>query len=102
MSCLEGGFARLSKGGLRELERARNDPANQLGSGAWARGASDEALQHQLDGAFPGNQAYEAAVRELARREAARSEQLQLRWIMRTFWATIILGVAAIVATLIT
>lgn len=84
------------------MEAARNDPANQIGSGAWARAASDEALEYQLDGGFPGNQAYEAAARELARRDAARSERLQLRWIMRTFWATIALGIAAIVATLLT
>lgn len=87
---------------MRELEEAINDPANQIGSGAWARAASDDALQYQLDGGFPGNQAYEAAARELARRESERAEKIQLRWIMRTFWATILLGLAAIVATLVT
>ncbi|HKC03470.1 MAG TPA: hypothetical protein VKC17_09225 [Sphingomicrobium sp.] len=46
--------------------------------------------------------AYETAARELARREAARSERVQLNWIKATFWATIILGIAAIVATLLT
>jgi hypothetical protein len=63
--------------------------------------SSDDALEFHLEGTDPGSQSYEMAARELARREAARSETLQLRWIKRTFWATIILGVAAIVATVI-
>lgn len=84
-----------------ELEAAMNDPANQSGSGAWARASSDEALQDTLDFLEPGDRGYEAAARELARREAARSEALQLKWIKRTFWVAIILGVAGIAATLI-
>ena len=87
---------------MRELEAALNDPANQSGSGAWARASPDDALQFQLDCGPPGDLAYDAAARELARREAVRSERLQLRWIKRTLWATIVLGIAAIAATLLT
>lgn len=85
---------------MLELEAAMNDPANQSGSGAWARASSDEALQDQLDFLEPGDRSYEAAARELARREAARSEALQLKWIKRTLWVATILGVAGIAATL--
>jgi hypothetical protein len=92
----------MSKRGMRDTEAAINDPANQSGSGAWARASSDDALQFQLDCGSPGDQAYEAAARELARREARRSERVQLKWIKATLWATIILGIAAIVATLLT
>jgi len=91
----------MSRRGMMEIEAALNDPINQSGTGAWASAQSDEGLQDQLDWLEPGDRAYEAAARELARRNAAQSEQLQLRWIMRTFWATIVLGVAAIAATLI-
>ena len=91
----------MSKKGMMELDAALNDPANQSGTGAWARASSDEALQDQLDWIDPGDRSYEAAARELARRDAARSEHIQLKWIMRTFWATIILGLAAIAATLV-
>lgn len=92
----------MSRKGILEMDAARNDPANQVGSSAWAKASSDEALGYHLEWADPGSQSYEMAARELARREAAKSETLQLRWIKKTFWATVILGVAAIVATLIT
>ena len=91
----------MSRRGMMELEAAMNDPANQIGTGAWARASSDEGLEFHLEGTDPSDPSYGMAVRELARRDAARSENLQLRWIKRTFWATIILGVAAIAATLI-
>jgi hypothetical protein len=78
-----------------------NDQANQSGSGAWARASSNEALQDQLDSLEPGDRTYEAAARELTKREAARSEALQLQWIKRTLWVAVILGVAGIAATLI-
>lgn len=91
----------MSRPETDEIRSARQDPANQVGSGAWARNQSDEGLQYQIDGGGPGNKAYEAATRELDRREAARSGELQLFWIKTTFWATIALGVAAIVATLL-
>lgn len=93
--------AAVSRTGMMELEAAMNDPANQIGSSAWARASSDEALEFHLEGTDPGSQSYEMAARELARRDAVRSEYLQLRWIKRTFWATIVLGVTAIAATLI-
>ena len=89
----------MSSRGVREIDAALNDPANQIGTTAWARSCSNEALEYHLEGADPGSQSYEIAVRELARRDAERSERLQLVWIKRTFWATIILGLAAIVAT---
>jgi hypothetical protein len=92
--------AAVSRKGMMELEAALNDPVNQIGSGAWARASSDEALEYHLEGTDPGSLSYEMAARELARRDAARSENLQLRWIKRTFWATIVLGAAAIAATL--
>jgi hypothetical protein len=87
---------------MMELEAAMDDPANQSGTAAWARASSDEALEFHLEGTEPGSQSYEMAARELARRDAARSEALQLSWIKRTLWATIILGLAAIAATLLT
>jgi hypothetical protein len=83
------------------MDAARNDPANEIGTGAWARASSDEDLEFHLEGIDRGEPSYQTAARELARREAARSESLQLRWIKRTFWATIVLGVAAIAVTLI-
>jgi hypothetical protein len=86
---------------MMELEAAMNDPANQSGSGAWASASSNEALQDQLDFLKPGDRAYEAAARELARRDAARSEALQLKWIKRAIWVTVFIGVAGIAATLI-
>jgi hypothetical protein len=92
----------LSRRAMMELEEALNDPANQSGSTAWARASSDEALQDQLDFLEPGDRAYEAAARELARRDSARSEALQLKWIKRTLWVAIVLGVGGIGATLIT
>lgn len=92
----------MSRRVMEKMDAARNDPANQIGSGAWARASSDETLEYHLEGNFPGSQSYDAAARELARRDAAKSEGLQLSWIKRTFWATIILGVAAIAATLVT
>ena len=91
----------MSKPEMYEIRAAREDPANQVGSGAWARNQSDEDLQYQVDGGGPGNKAYEAATRELDRREATRSGELQLFWIKTAFWATMALGVAAIVATLL-
>jgi len=92
----------MSRKGMMELRAVMDDPANQSGTAAWARASSDEALEFHLEDAEPGSQSFEMAARELARRDAARSETLQLRWIKRTFWATIVLGVAAIAATLIT
>jgi hypothetical protein len=91
----------MSTKGILEIEAALSDPANHIGSGAWARTSSDDALEYHLEGTEPGSQSYKAAARVLARRDAIRSEQLQLRWIKRTFWATIVLGVLAIAATLI-
>jgi hypothetical protein len=91
----------MSREGMMELEAAMNDPANQSGSAAWARASSDEALEFHLEGTDPSSPTYQMAVRELARRDAARSEALQLKWIKRTFWVAIILGVAGIAATLI-
>jgi hypothetical protein len=94
--------ATVSRRGMMEMEAALNDPANQIGSDAWARASSDDALAFHLEGTDPSSQSYKMAARELARRDAARSENVQLRWIKRTFWVTIILGVAAIASTLIT
>lgn len=90
----------MSRRGMMKLDAAMSDPVNQSGTAAWARASSNEALEFHLEGTEPGSQSYAMAVRELARRDSARSETLQLRWIKRTFWATIILGVAAIAATL--
>jgi hypothetical protein len=92
----------VSNRGMKELAAAMDDPTNQTGSGAWARAASDNELEYHIDGGLPGNRAYEAASRELARRAATRAERTQLSWIKRTFWTTIILGIAAIGATLLT
>lgn len=84
------------------MEAAMNDPANQTGTAAWAQASSDDALEFHLEGTEPSSPSYQMAVRELARREAAKAEKLQLKWIKRTLWATIILGVGGIAATLIT
>ena len=83
-----------------EIDELANGEATQIGSGAWARASSDEDLEVQVESGFPGNKAYEAASRELARREDTRSDRTQLSWIKRTFWATIILGIAAVAVTL--
>ena len=50
----------MSKEGRAEIDAVGNEPAHQVGSGAWARAASDEELQYQIDGGFPNNSAYEA------------------------------------------
>ena len=92
----------MSRRGMMELEAELNNPANQTGSVVWAKALSDDALEFHLEGTIPGSPSYEMAARELARREAARCETVQLRWIKLTFWATIILGLGAIAATLIT
>ena len=91
----------MSRKGMMELRAAMNDPANEIGTTEWARASSDDELEFHLQGSEPGSPSYQMAARELARREATRSETLQLRWIKRTFWATIVLGLAAIAATLI-
>ena len=88
-----------------ELRAAMDDPANEIGTTEWARASSDEGLEFHLEGIDPGQPSYQMASRELARREAARSQALQLKWIKRAFWtsiASLIVGAAAIAATLIT
>jgi len=91
----------MSRKAMMELGAAMSDPVNHSGSGAWARASSDEALQDQLDFHEPGDRSYEAAARELARREAVRSEARQIKWIKRAIWVTVVIGIAGIAATLI-
>lgn len=72
-----------------------------FGSGEWYRTRTKEQLQTEIDGSFIGGAAYQGARAELDRREAAEDRRVEMRWIKRTFWATIILGLAGIVATVL-
>lgn len=71
-----------------------------VGSGEWLRTRTDDQLLAHIDGSYPGPNR-EAAVEELRGREAAREAKRQRRWIIATFWVSVILGLGAIAATLL-
>lgn len=76
----------------------------QVYSGEYWRTRSPEELREIADGSFPGGEAYEGAMAEIARREAAQERAdardkagEQMRWTKRTFWV----AVAAVAATIL-
>lgn len=71
------------------------------GTGAWFDTRTDQQLRHILKTNSASTPACRIAWEELQRRAAKKSEVRQLRWIKATFWTTLILGAAAIAATLI-
>jgi hypothetical protein len=71
------------------------------GSGEWTRTRTDEQLREAMDGAMP-SPFYEAVRAELERRERDREAAVQRRWIKRTFWVSVVLGLGGILATLLT
>ena len=75
------------------------DEAPAVGSGEWLRSSSEETLRAYVDGNFPGPY-FNAALEELRQRDAAREAATQRRWILRTFWTSLILGALGIAATL--
>ena len=71
------------------------------GSGAWFRSRTEKELRDAVDGNMPGSRAHDGARAELDRRENERDRKRELRWIKLTFGATVILGLASVIATLV-
>lgn len=77
----------------------QREPAPSRGSGAWYRWLTDDELRSQIDGNMPGGSAHDNAMAELERRQSGRDRDAEMRWIKRTFWASVVLGLAGILAT---
>jgi anti-sigma-K factor RskA len=66
------------------------------GTGKWFATRTDDQLHDILRKVSAADPASRIAFEVLERRNAARSEARQLRWIKLTFWTTLILGAAGI------
>jgi hypothetical protein len=73
-----------------------NDPI--VYSGEWWRSRTDEQLEEQLRGSFPGGAAFDGATAEINKRTASKKEARDRRIAVLGLFVAVVAALAAVVA----